>query len=157
MANNVKAYMDLTRLHFFFVWPILFCAGLFLAFQYHNSFSWLLVGQAALIGFLGFEAGLVLNDIVDVPRYKHKRDLLAEGLRTAGYEFEMPEGTFYLFPKSPIPDDIAFVRALREENILTVPGSAFGGPGHFRIAYCVKDDTIKRSLPGFARTIEKFK
>jgi 4-hydroxybenzoate polyprenyltransferase len=65
MRDNVKAYMDLTRLHFFFVWPILFCAGLFLAFQYHDSFSWLLVGQAALIGFLGFEAGLVLNDIVD--------------------------------------------------------------------------------------------
>ena len=65
MNVNVKAYMDLTRLHFFFVWPILFCAGLFLAFQYTDSFSWLLVAQVALIGFLGFEAGLVLNDIVD--------------------------------------------------------------------------------------------
>jgi 4-hydroxybenzoate polyprenyltransferase len=57
--------MDLTRLHFFFVWPILFCAGLFLAFQYNGGFSWLLVAKVALIGFLGFEAGLVLNDIVD--------------------------------------------------------------------------------------------
>jgi len=65
MKENIKAYMDLTRLHFFFVWPILFCAGLFLAFQHHDSFSWLLVGKVALIGFLGFEAGLVLNDIVD--------------------------------------------------------------------------------------------
>jgi 4-hydroxybenzoate polyprenyltransferase len=65
MNVNVKAYMDLTRLHFFFVWPILFCAGLFLAFQYNDSFSWLLVAKVALIGFLGFEAGLVLNDIVD--------------------------------------------------------------------------------------------
>jgi len=65
MRENLKAYMDLTRLHFFFVWPILFCAGLFLAFQYHDSFSWLLVIKVALIGFLGFEAGLVLNDIVD--------------------------------------------------------------------------------------------
>ncbi|MBN1245684.1 UbiA family prenyltransferase [Candidatus Bathyarchaeota archaeon] len=65
MKENLKAYMDLTRLHFFFVWPILFCAGLFLAFQYHDSFSWLLVIKVALIGFLGFEAGLVLNDIVD--------------------------------------------------------------------------------------------
>ena len=65
MNVNVKAYMDLTRLHFFFVWPILFCAGLFLAFQYNDGFSWLLVAKAALIGFLGFEAGLVLNDIVD--------------------------------------------------------------------------------------------
>ena len=65
MKNAIKAYMDLTRLHFFFVWPTLFCAGLFLAFQYYNGFSWLLVAKVALIGFLGFEAGLVLNDIVD--------------------------------------------------------------------------------------------
>jgi 4-hydroxybenzoate polyprenyltransferase len=65
MTAKVKAYMDLTRLHFFFVWPILFCAGLFLAFQYNDGFSWLLVAKVALIGFLGFEAGLVLNDIVD--------------------------------------------------------------------------------------------
>jgi 4-hydroxybenzoate polyprenyltransferase len=65
MNVNVKAYMDLTRLHFFFVWPTLFCAGLFLALQYNDGFSWLLVAKVALIGFLGFEAGLVLNDIVD--------------------------------------------------------------------------------------------
>ena len=65
MKEAIKAYIDLTRLHFFFVWPTLFCSGLFLAFQQHEGFSWLLVLKAALIGFLGFEAGLVLNDIVD--------------------------------------------------------------------------------------------
>ena len=65
MKEKIKAYMDLMRLHFFFVWPILFLAGLFLAFQYYDGFSWLLVIKVALIGFLGFEAGLVLNDIVD--------------------------------------------------------------------------------------------
>jgi 4-hydroxybenzoate polyprenyltransferase len=65
MKDTIKAYIDLTRLHFFFVWPILFCSGLFLAFQHYDGFSWLLVIKAALIGFLGFEAGLVLNDIVD--------------------------------------------------------------------------------------------
>ena len=65
MKETLKAYVDLTRLHFFFVWPLLFCSGLFLAFQYHDGFSLPLVIKAVLIGFLGFEAGLVLNDIVD--------------------------------------------------------------------------------------------
>jgi len=65
MKDTLKAYIDLTRLHFFFVWPILFCSGLFLAFQNYGGFSWLFVIKAALIGFLGFEAGLVLNDIID--------------------------------------------------------------------------------------------
>jgi 4-hydroxybenzoate polyprenyltransferase len=65
MKNNVKAYIDLTRLHFFFVWPTLFCAGLFLAYNFYGSFSSITLLQVIIIGFLGFEAGLVLNDIVD--------------------------------------------------------------------------------------------
>lgn len=65
MVEKLKAYVDLTRLHFFFVWPTLFCSGLFLAFQYYGGFSWLTILKASLIGFFGFEAGLVLNDIVD--------------------------------------------------------------------------------------------
>ncbi len=99
----------------------------------------------------------LLSDSVDIGLYENKRNTLTDGLKEFGYEFEIPDGTFYLFPKSPIPDDVAFVIALQEENILTVPGSAFGGPGHFRIAYCVDDQTIKRSLFGFARTIKKYR
>jgi 4-hydroxybenzoate polyprenyltransferase len=65
MKEKLKAYMDLTRLHFFFVWPTLFCSGLFLAFQHYGGFSLPIVVTGVLIGFFGFEAGLVLNDIVD--------------------------------------------------------------------------------------------
>ncbi len=65
MGEKVKAYMDLLRLHFFFVWPVLFCFGLFFGFQMYDGFSFALVLQAVLIGFFGFEAGLILNDIVD--------------------------------------------------------------------------------------------
>jgi 4-hydroxybenzoate polyprenyltransferase len=65
MRERLKAYFDLTRLHFFFVWPTLFCAGLFLAFTSYGGFSLPLILKAVLIGFFGFEAGLVLNDIVD--------------------------------------------------------------------------------------------
>ena len=63
--EKLKAYLDLTRLHFAFVWPLLFCSGLFLSFPRYGGFSWLLVGKAVLIAFLGFEAGFVLNDYVD--------------------------------------------------------------------------------------------
>jgi 4-hydroxybenzoate polyprenyltransferase len=64
-SDSLKAYIDLTRLQFFFVWPLLFCSGLFLSFPRYGGFSWPLVGKAALIAFLGFEAGFVLNDYVD--------------------------------------------------------------------------------------------
>jgi len=94
---------------------------------------------------------------VDIGEYRRKRDLLCRGLKDCGYEFVTPPGTFYLFPRSPIPDDVAFVRALQEEMILVVPGSGFNGPGHFRIAFCVADATIEGALPGFARAIARFR
>jgi aspartate aminotransferase len=99
----------------------------------------------------------LLEESVDVSLYQKKREMLCDGLASCGYEFHRPEGAFYLFPKSPIEDDVKFVSALQEENILTVPGSGFGGPGHFRIAYCVSDRTIEKAMPGFARVLEKFK
>jgi aspartate aminotransferase len=94
---------------------------------------------------------------VDVAEYKRKRDILCDGLADAGYEFVKPPGTFYLFPKSPIADDVKFVRALQEELILTVPGSGFHGPGHFRIAFCVDDDMIINAMPGFKRVMEGYR
>ncbi len=63
--ETLKAYVDLTRIQFFFVWPLLFLSGLFLSFQTYGGFDWLLVAKAAAIALLGFEAGFVLNDIVD--------------------------------------------------------------------------------------------
>ncbi|MCP4011368.1 MAG: pyridoxal phosphate-dependent aminotransferase [Proteobacteria bacterium] len=93
---------------------------------------------------------------VDIGAYLHKRDLLCEGLDDAGYEFIKPPGAFYLFPRTPIEDDVEFVRALQQELILTVPGSGFAGPGHFRIAFCVADETIINALPGFKRVMAKY-
>ena len=93
---------------------------------------------------------------VDISAYARKRDLLCNGLANCGYDFIKPPGAFYLFPKTPVPDDVEFVKELQKELILTVPGSGFGGPGHFRIAFCVDDETIINALPGFKRTMEKY-
>jgi len=94
---------------------------------------------------------------VDIGEYKRKRDLLCDGLADCGYEFTKPTGAFYLFPRTPVEDDVKFVRALQEELILVVPGSGFAGPGHFRIAFCCDDNAIVNALPGFKRAIDKFK
>ena len=58
-----------------------------------------------------------------------------------------PQGAFYLFPKSPLEDDVAFVRLLQKHHILTVPGSGFGTPGYFRISYAVERSVVENSLP----------
>ncbi len=96
------------------------------------------------------------GECVDIESYRRKRDLLCHGLGEYGYDFVYPRGAFYVFPRSPIPDDLVFVRALREENILTVPGRGFGKPGHFRIAFCVDDSVIEEALPGFKKIAQRF-
>ncbi|MCK9275642.1 MAG: pyridoxal phosphate-dependent aminotransferase [Syntrophales bacterium] len=92
---------------------------------------------------------------VNIGEYQRKRDLLCEGLACIGYEVEKPEGAFYLFLKSPLKNDIDFVKALQEKNILTVPGSGFEGPGYIRLAYCVDDSTIINSMNGFEEVFKK--
>jgi aspartate aminotransferase len=95
------------------------------------------------------------GESVDISHYARKRDLLCSGLEDCGYSFVKPPGTFYLFPRSPIADDVRFVQILQEERILAVPGSGFGGPGHIRLAFCVPDETITDAMPGFERAIRK--
>lgn len=97
-----------------------------------------------------------LTDVtVDITPYKKRRDILADGLKQAGYTFQLPEGAFYIFCKAPIEDDVAFVQHLQKYNILTVPGSGFGGPGHFRLAYCVPEGVIIRSIPKFKEAMDQ--
>jgi aspartate aminotransferase len=94
---------------------------------------------------------------VNVAEYKRKRDLLCDGLSSAGYKLTKPEGAFYLFLRSPIEDDIEFVKALQKRRILVVPGSGFGGPGYIRIAYCVDDATIINAMPGFKEALAEYR
>ena len=93
---------------------------------------------------------------VNVQEYQKKRDSLCRGLASAGYSFINPEGAFYLFPQSPVPDDVLFVNTLLQENILAVPGTGFGTPAYFRLAYCVEDRVIEGAMEGFRRAIRKF-
>jgi aspartate aminotransferase len=95
------------------------------------------------------------DQAIDVSPYREKRDLMYEGLRRIGYECVKPQGAFYVFPRTPIDDDVAFVRLLAEEGVLTVPGSGFGMPGHIRISLTVERDTVVRALPGFERAFRK--
>jgi aspartate aminotransferase len=93
---------------------------------------------------------------IDVSQYERKRNLFCDRLQEMGYDLVRPQGAFYIFPRSPIADDVAFVRALQERRILTVPGSGFGTPGYFRIAYCVEERTIENALAGFRDVAKQY-
>ena len=86
---------------------------------------------------------------VDAELYRSKRDFLYNELIRIGYSVVKPQGAFYFFPKSPIKDEIKFVKKLAEKKVLVVPGRGFGSPGYFRISYCVPDQVLEGSINGF--------
>ena len=88
---------------------------------------------------------------IDVARLERRSDLMVDALTAMGYQVHRPEGTFYLFPRSPIADDEAFVRRLAADGILVMPGALFETPGFFRICLTATDEMCERALPGFAR------
>ncbi len=94
---------------------------------------------------------------VDVGVYQAKRDLLYRALTGMGYSVVKPQGAFYMFPRSPIDDEVEFVAELQKRNVLVVPGRGFGMPGYFRISYCVDDRTLHGALPGFRTAIDLYR
>jgi len=94
---------------------------------------------------------------ISIADYQKKRDFLYENLSRMGFSVVKPRGAFYMFPRSPIEDDIAFVKALQQLRVLVVPGSGFGTPGYFRVSYCVDHRTLGGSLAGFYQAAQKFK
>jgi aspartate aminotransferase len=88
--------------------------------------------------------------------YARRRDAMADVLRRAGYDFNLPDGAFYFFPKAPGGDDMAFIDELLKHRILAVHGRSFGMPGYFRLTFCVNEAVIKRSCEGFKKAREAF-
>ncbi len=93
------------------------------------------------------------DEVIDLGWYRRKRDRLVSALSNFGYRVPPPGGAFYLFPEAPGGDDIAFINKLKSLRVLTVPSSGFGVSGHFRIAYCVRDEVIEGALPLFEKAI----
>ncbi|MEE1032136.1 MAG: pyridoxal phosphate-dependent aminotransferase [Ruminococcus sp.] len=92
----------------------------------------------------------------DIQIYETNKKILVEGLRSMGYHVVEPDGTFYMFPRTLEADDVAFCEKAKEYNLLIVPGSGFGCPGHVRISYCVPTERVERSLEAFEKLAKAY-
>jgi aspartate aminotransferase len=114
-----------------------------------------------ILGFVNAPAiaqkllGKALGSSVDISIYDARRKAMAKVLDNAGIKYTMPRGAFYFFPEAPGGDDVAFCATLQEEKILAVPGTGFGYPGFFRLAFCVSEEVIARSADAFVRAMAK--
>ncbi len=89
--------------------------------------------------------------MVDISMYQKKRDFIYKHLTEIGYEVMKPKGAFYIFPKTPIADDILFTQRLAKEKVLAVPGAGFGRPGYMRISFCVEDRVLEGAITGLTK------
>jgi aspartate aminotransferase len=95
------------------------------------------------------------DETVDIAPYEHRRNLLCDALQKIGYEVRRPEGAFYVFLKTPIPDDLAFAKRLAEEGVLAVPGTGFGRSGYIRLSLTIPLEHIHKSISGFQRAFQR--
>ncbi len=97
-----------------------------------------------------------LDARTDVDYYDRNRKLIYGKLTELGFDCVKPQGAFYLFLKSPEPEEKKFVEAAKKHHILLVGGSSFSCPGYVRLAYCVSYDMLKRSLPAFEKLAKEY-
>lgn len=97
-----------------------------------------------------------INEKTDISYYDRNRETLYNGLKECGFECIKPQGAFYLFVKSPVPDEKEFCETAKKHHVLMVPGSSFACPGYVRIAYCVSHEQIERSLPAFREIAREY-
>lgn len=100
---------------------------------------------------------LCCDQTADISIYERNAKILVPALREMGYHVVEPNGAFYLFPRTLEADDMAFSLRAREHDLLLVPGSGFGAPGHMRLAFCVQTETIQRALPKFKALADSYK
>jgi aspartate aminotransferase len=131
--------------------------------EHHDEMITGFVFCTRVLGFINAPAFMQnvvrrLQDVtIPVSEYQRHRDFIYGNLVRMGYQVNKPQGAFYIFPRCPIPDDVAFVHELQHDHhVLTVPGVAFGAPGYFRLVYCVTDELLEKSMPGLENIAKKY-
>ena len=116
-----------------------------------------MLGYVCAPAFFQFLIARCVGQTADLTVYRRNRDLLVKSLREMGYHCVEPGGTFYLFPRSLEPDDTAFSERAKKHDLLLVPGSGFGCPGHVRLSFCVPTERIERALPAFEKLRNEYR
>jgi len=129
----------------------------------HDAMMTGLVFCTRVLGFINAPAFMqnVIRNLqqvtINVGEYQRHRDFIYDNLVRMGYQVNKPQGAFYIFPRCPIEDDVAFIHELQQEHhVLAVPGIAFGVHGYFRLVYCTDDLPLERSMPGFEAMAKKY-
>ncbi len=109
------------------------------------------IGHNCPASLIQLTVAKVLDQTADLSVYEQNSRILYRELTRLGFSVVKPGGTFYMFPKAPEEDAMAFCQKALNYGLVLVPGDSFGAPGFFRIAYCVPTETVERSIPQFEK------
>ena len=97
--------------------------------------------------------------------FRRRHEYLVEALNgIPGVNCPDCEGAFYAFPsfqevidrRPDLRDDIELATWLLEEaGVATVPGAAFGGPGHLRLSYAASRDQLREAIRRIRLAVEE--
>lgn len=113
------------------------------------------IAQAAALEAINGPQGLLAERRREM---RERRDLVVEGLNAAGLECAVPDGAFYVFPKThaKMPTDHEFCRYLLDEaGVALVPGRAFGMPGHLRLSFAYATESLQEGMRRIADATAK--
>ncbi|WP_328690948.1 pyridoxal phosphate-dependent aminotransferase [Streptomyces caniferus] len=87
--------------------------------------------------------------------YRRRRDAALAILRQSRHlDTVEPDGAFYLLPRLASGEDLAAADALLEAGCATVPGSAFGAPGHLRLSFATDLATLEEGCRIIVATLD---
>ncbi|MEO6062048.1 MAG: aminotransferase class I/II-fold pyridoxal phosphate-dependent enzyme [Thermoflexales bacterium] len=114
-------------------------------------------GQAAALAALQHGEEHVQRMVAE---YDRRRKLIVGGLNALGLDCFEPRGAFYAFPsiaKTGMSSDAFCDALLKEEQVATIPGSAFGdgGDGYVRMAYATSYEKIETALERMHRFLQR--
>jgi len=101
-----------------------------------------------------------VKDIAKV--YEHRRDVLIQGLKSAGWDIEPPKATMFVWAEMPERfkkmDSLEFSKYLiKEAGVVVSPGIGFGpaGEGFVRFALVENEHRIRQATRGIKKALNK--
>jgi aspartate aminotransferase len=92
----------------------------------------------------------LLERTIDDGALRVERDAYLGELVALGYEVVPPDGTWFVYARTPAPDDFEFTEQLARAGLLVLPAPVFHHRGWFRLSLTATAEQRERSLASLA-------
>ena len=84
-----------------------------------------------------------------------RQEMFRANLKSFGYEVCDAEATFFIYVKSPVPDDYAFAELMAGHGVLVLPSTLFHESGYFRVSVTARLESLEAGLGVFGQVLQE--